>query len=162
MPWIDLGIIAILALSALFGMKRGFAKNAVSLAAWILAFAIAITLGDKFALILPQSLEDERLRIGIAMTILFIATLIIGMIADFMLTGLIDMAKLGRLDRNLGIIYGVVRGIAIVCLLLMLGAFISMNETGWWRKSALIPYFEILIAYILPILPAKLAGFIKL
>ena len=162
MPWIDLSIIAILLISTIFSIKRGFAKDAISLSAWILAFVIAISLGDKFALILPQSLEDERLRLGIAVVLLFIATLIVGIVANFMSEGFINMVKLGALDRNLGALFGLVRGIVIVCLMVVLGAFISLNETGWWDRSALLPYFESLINYVLPILPDRLADFIKL
>lgn len=162
MPWIDLLIIAILLISTVFSIMRGFARDAISLAAWILAFVIAISLGDKFALILPQSVEDPRIRMGISVTVLFIATLIIGIIANFLLAGFVNMAKLGNLDRSLGALFGFVRGVVIVSLLVVLGAFIDLNETGWWQRSALLPFIEALISYILPLLPASLARFIKL
>lgn len=162
MPWIDLLIIAILLISAVLSYMRGFAKDAISLAAWILAFVIAISLGDKFALILPQSVEDPRIRIGISVTVLFIATLVIGIIANFLLAGFVNMAKLGNLDRSLGALFGFVRGVVIVSLLVVLGAFIDLNATGWWQRSALLPFIEGLIVYILPVLPDSLVRFIKL
>lgn len=162
MPWIDLLIIAILLISTVLSYFRGFAKDAISLAAWILAFVIAISLGDKFALILPQSIEDPRIRLGISVAVLFIATLVIGIIANFLLAGFISMAKLGNLDRSLGVLFGFVRGVVIVSLLAVLGAFIDLNQTGWWQRSALLPLIENLIGYILPILPDNLTRFIKL
>jgi membrane protein required for colicin V production len=162
MPWIDLFIIAVLLISTVLSYMRGFAKDAVSLTAWILAFVIAISLGDKFALILPQSIEDPRVRLGISVTVLFIATLVIGIVANFLLAGFINMAKLGNLDRSLGVLFGFVRGIVIVSLLVVLGAFIDLNQTGWWQRSALLPLIENLIGYILPLLPDNLARFIKL
>lgn len=162
MPWIDLLIIAILLLSTVFSIMRGFAKDAISLAAWILAFIIAISLGDKFALILPQSIEEPRIRLGISVAVLFITTLIIGIIANFLLAGFVNMAKLGNLDRSLGALFGFVRGVVIVCLLVVLGAFIDLDETSWWQRSALLPYVESLIGYMAPVLPDSLTRFIKL
>ena len=162
MPWLDLLIIAILLISTVLSYMRGFAKDAVSLAAWILAFVIAISLGDKFALILPQSIEDPRIRLGISVAVLFIATLVIGIIANFLLAGFINMAKLGNLDRSLGVLFGFVRGVVIISLLAVLGSFIDLNQTGWWQRSALLPLIENLIGYILPLLPDNLTRFIRL
>lgn len=162
MPWIDLLIIVILLISTVFSIMRGFARDAISLAAWILAFVVAIALGDKFALILPQSVEDPRIRLGISVAVLFVATLVIGIIANFLLAGFINMAKLGNLDRSLGALFGFARGVVIVSLLVVLGAFIDLNETGWWQRSALLPLIEGVIGYMLPLLPDNLTRFIKL
>jgi membrane protein required for colicin V production len=62
----------------------------------------------------------------------------------------------------LGVLFGFVRGAVIVSLLAVLGAFIDLNQTGWWQRSALLPLIENLIGYILPILPDNLTRFIKL
>lgn len=162
MPWLDLLIVAILVISTIISGIRGFAKDAISLAAWILAFIIAISLADKFALILPQSMEDPRLRIGVALVILFVATLVMGMVANFMLTGLINMTKTHGINRGLGVLFGFVRGVVIICVLVVLGAFIGLNEVDWWQRSALLPAAETIINYLIPILPDNLTRFIKL
>ena len=161
MPWIDLLIVAILVISTVVSSIRGFAKDAISLAAWILAFIVAMSLADKFALILPQSMEDPRLRIGLAFVVLFLATLVMGMVANFMFAGFINLTKTHSLNRGLGVIFGLVRGVVIVCLMVVLGSFIGLNEVTWWQGSALLPIAETIIGYLVPILPDNLTQFIK-
>ena len=162
MSWLDILIIAILAISTIISVMRGFAKDAISLAAWIMAFGIAISLADKFALILPQSMEDPRLRLGVAVAILFIATLVMGMVANFMLKGVINLTETHSLDRSLGALFGFMRGLVIICILVVLGAFIGLNQVDWWKASALIPMAESIINILLPILPDRLTQFIRL
>lgn len=161
MPWFDLFIIAVLVISTVVSVVRGFARDAISLAAWVAAFVIAISLADKFALILPQSMEDERLRLGVAVVVLFLATLIMGMVANFLLAGFINMVKMQGLDRSLGALFGFVRGVVIVCLLAVLGAFIGLNEADWWEGSRLMAVAEAMVRTIAPLLPDNFTRFIK-
>lgn len=162
MPWFDLFIIAVLVLSTVISIIRGFAKDAISLAAWILAFIVALSLADKLALILPASLEDPRLRLGVAVATLFIATLVMGMVANFLMTGFINMARMRNLDRSLGAIFGFVRGVVIICLLAVLAAFIDLDEAEWWQRSKLMPAAVAVVHYIEPMLPDNFTRFIKL
>lgn len=162
MPWLDIFIIAVLVISTVISVMRGFAKDAISLSAWVLAFIVAVTLADKFALILPQSMEDPRLRLGVAIAVLFVATLVMGMVANFMLAGLINLTKAHNLDRSLGALFGFVRGLVIICLLVVLGVFIGLNQVDWWQSSKLIPIAQTIIETLMPILPDNLTRFIKL
>lgn len=162
MPWLDILIVAVLVISTAISVMRGFAKDAISLSAWILAFVVSISLADKFAIILPQSMEDARLRLGVAIAILFIATLVMGMVANFMLAGVINLTKAHNLDRSLGALFGFARGLVIICLLVVLGAFIGLNQVDWWQSSKLIPLAESVIEMLIPILPDNLTKFIKL
>jgi membrane protein required for colicin V production len=159
--WIDVVILLIIAVSVIFSVIRGFARDAISLAAWVLAFVIALALAEKFASILPGSIEDPKVRLGISITVLFVATLIMGMLANFLLAGFVNMTKMSNLDRSLGALFGFVRGVIVVCAMVVLGAFISLNETGWWRESKLIPLHVWVIHHTAPVLPDGVAKFIK-
>lgn len=161
MPWFDIIILLIMLISTVISVVRGFAKDAISLAAWILAFVISLTLADKFALILPDSMENPRLRVGVAIAVLFLATLIMGMVANFLLTGFINMVKMQNMDRSLGALFGFVRGVVIICLLVVLGSYIGLNEAEWWEDSALIPAAEWVLDYLEPLLPNDFARYIK-
>ncbi|HEY3486639.1 MAG TPA: CvpA family protein [Gammaproteobacteria bacterium] len=157
----DILILLIIVASVAFSVMRGFARDAISLTAWVLAFVIALSLAEKFALILPASIEQPGLRLGISMSILFLATLIMGMVANFMLEGFVNMTKTNNLDKSLGALFGFVRGVLIVCLLVVLGAFISLNETSWWKRSKLLPAAEWVVESMAPFLPDKVARFVK-
>ncbi len=162
MPWFDILILAIIVISTLLSIIRGFAKDAISLSAWILAFILAISLADKLAIILPQSIEQPQLRVGIAMTVLFIITLVMGMVANFLLSGFINMVRLNNLDRSLGALFGFIRGVIIICLIAVIGAFIGLNEISWWSDASLLPYAEKLIKLLMPYLPQGVVQYIKL
>ena len=162
MPWFDITFLIILLVSTVFGLVRGFAKDAISLAAWILAFIVAITLADKFALILPESIVNPRLRVGVSIAVLFLATLIMGTIANFLLAGFINLVKMQSIDRGMGAIFGLVRGVIIICFLVVLGTYIGLNEAVWWDNSTLVPITERMLDIIEPILPDDFTQYIKL
>lgn len=159
--WLDIVLLLIVVLSTVFGIVRGFARNVVSLIAWVLAFVISLSLAEKFALILPQDIEQPGLRIGIAMGILFLGTLIMGMVASFMLAGFVNATKTNNLDKSLGALFGFVRGVLLLCLLVVLGAFISLNQTDWWQRSKLIAAGEWVVHVLTPVLPDNVARFVK-
>ena len=161
MPWLDITLLAIVLISTVFSIIRGFAKDAISLTAWILAFIVAITLADKFAIILPESIENPRIRVGVAIATLFLATLIMGTIANFLLAGFISMVKMQNIDRGLGAMFGLVRGVIIVCLLVVMGAYIGLNEENWWSSSALVPVAEWMLEGIEPLLPNDFVQYIR-
>jgi len=52
MLWIDYVIIGIIALSAIISIVRGFVKEVLSLAAWILAFWVALTFSPQLSVLL--------------------------------------------------------------------------------------------------------------
>lgn len=161
MPWLDIAILLIILLSTVISIVRGFAKDAISLAAWILAFVIAISLADKFAIILPDSMEDPRLRSGVSIAVLFLATLIMGMVANFLLTGFINMVKMQNIDRGLGALFGFIRGIVIICLLTVIGTYIGLNHADWWEDSTLIPVAGRVLKTMEPLLPDSFAQYIE-
>ena len=161
MPWFDIALLAILLISTVFSIVRGFAKDAISLTAWILAFVVAVTLADKFAIILPDSMESARLRVGVSIAVLFLATLIMGTIANFLLAGFINMVKMQNIDRGLGAMFGLTRGVIIVCLLVVLGSYIGLNEASWWSSSALVPVAEWMLEVIEPLLPNDYGQYIR-
>ncbi len=162
MPWFDISLLLILLVSTVFGLVRGFAKDAISLASWALAFIVAITLADKFALILPESIVNPRLRVGVSIGVLFLATLIMGTIANFLLAGFINLVKMQNIDRGMGGIFGLVRGVIVICFLVVLGTYIGLNEAAWWDDSTLVPLVERMLDTIEPILPDNFSHYIKL
>jgi membrane protein required for colicin V production len=159
--WLDIVILLIIVFSTVFGIIRGFARNVVSLVTWILAFLVSLSLAEKLALILPQDIEQPGLRIGIAMSILFLGTLVMGMVASFMLEGFVNATKANNLDKSLGALFGFVRGMLLVCILVVLGAFISLNQTDWWQQSKLMPAGEWMVQVLTPVLPDNIARFVK-
>ena len=75
---VDWVIIAVLVVSGLFSLLRGFVREAMSLVAWFAAFVIAVTMSPKLAPMLSAATDASPLRMIIAFVVLFVGTLIVG------------------------------------------------------------------------------------
>lgn len=147
MNWIDVAIIAVIVLSALISLARGFVKEAMSLAVWIGAFFVASHFYLDLAAYLG-GIQDEMVRHASAIAILFVVTLIVGAILNFILGQLVIKTGLSGTDRLLGLIFGALRGVLVVSALLFFAdSFTAVNEEVWWQSSRLIPHFEIYIQW---------------
>lgn len=141
--WADWTIVAILGVSCVFSLLRGFVKEALSLAAWICATFVAVAFHERLAVVFARWIETPSLRLILAFAALFIATLLIGAIINKLIGTLIAASGLGGIDRLLGTVFGLARGLLIVfALVIWLPMALPVKSDGWWSQSALIPHFE--------------------
>ena len=147
MVWIDYAILAIIGLSTLISLIRGFAKEAVSLVIWISAFFIASTFYANLANLLTE-ISDQFLRNAAAVTILFISTLVIGALINYLIGQLVSKTGLSGTDRILGLVFGGLRGVLIVsAMIFFVDAFTGVENTQWWKSSKLIPEFKLVVEW---------------
>jgi len=142
MNWLDLFIIGVVAISTVISLFRGFTKEAISLATWILAFVLALTFSTRLATMLPESISSPTARIAIAFAVLFVVTVILGGLLNFLIGQLVEKTGLTGTDRSLGVIFGFVRGLLLVVILTMLAGLTTLPREQWWGESSLISHFE--------------------
>ncbi|EAR08473.1 CvpA family protein [Reinekea blandensis] len=145
MIFLDWAILGILLVSALISIRRGFTKEAMSLASWVAALVIARLFSDNLASLLTGWLADEAHRYTASFIILFLATLIVGSLINHLLGEFVRMTGLTGTDRALGVVFGLLRGIIIVVAVLALGKLFALDQ--FWQDSVLIPYFEPVIRW---------------
>jgi membrane protein required for colicin V production len=147
MNWIDYAIIGVILLSAVISLIRGFVKEAISLAIWFSAFFIASQFYADLATYLTK-LDDLMIRNGVAIAILFVSTLVLGGLINYLISQLVEFTGLTGTDRVLGLVFGALRGILMVsALLFFLDTFTPMPASTWWATSVLIPEFSLIIEW---------------
>ncbi|MCA1790901.1 MAG: CvpA family protein [Thioalkalivibrio sp.] len=153
MNWIDFVFIALVILSGLISLYRGFVREVFSLATWIVAIWVGVRFSGDVAAYLPAAVSDETLRLGIAFAVLFILVLLVGGIAGIIATRLVRGTGLSSTDRSLGVVFGLLRGVLIVALLVFIASLTLIPDEPWWQESRLVPEFERIMAWVLDLLP---------
>lgn len=147
MNWFDFTIIGIIAMSSIISLVRGFIKEAISLVIWVAAFLISRTFYPQLAQLLTQ-IDEPLLRNASAIGILFVGTLIVGALINYIISQLVKATGLGGTDRALGMVFGALRGVLIVsALLFFIDTFTAFADATWWQTSVLVPEFGIIIEW---------------
>ena len=145
MNWADWTIVAIIGVSCLISILRGFVREALSLAAWIAAVVIATTFQSRLAAQLARWVETPSIQLLLAFAALFVGTLVVGSIVNHIVGAMIRAGGLSGLDRLLGIGFGLIRGgLIVLALIMLLPMALPVKADAWWQESALIPHFELL------------------
>ncbi|KPY39842.1 CvpA family protein [Pseudomonas syringae] len=138
---VDWAILGIVAISALISLKRGFVKEALSLTTWIIAGVVAWMFGAGLSQYLVNYIETPSARVIASCTILFVATLLVGAMVNFLIGELIRVTGLSGTDRFLGMVFGAARGGLLVVVAVGLLSLGPVQQDQWWQQSRLVPQF---------------------
>jgi membrane protein required for colicin V production len=142
MTVVDVVVIFVIFLSALFSLLRGFVKEAISLATWIIAIWLAATFAPQLADALPSSIESEAVRQATGFGVLFVLTLMLGTVVNMLVSQIVKKTGLSGADRIFGVAFGVLRGGLIIIVFVIIGGMTPLPETDWWQSSTLLQWFE--------------------
>ena len=153
MTVVDVIILFVIFLSALFSLLRGFVKEAISLTTWIAAIWIATTFSAKLAVMLPEGIESEAVRLSVAFGLFFIVTLMLGALVNVVVANFVKKTGLSGADRIFGVFFGFLRGLLIIVVFVVVGSFTPLPEQEWWQSSNLLERFEKLSYMLKPYFP---------
>lgn len=148
MTTLDLGLIAICAISGLLAMYRGLTREVLSILSWALAAVatlyfvlyhrdVAVGIADQYG----QSKTVVQIALGVA--IFIVVLLVVHFITVRISDGLLE-SRVGMIDRILGLAFGVVRGFLLVVIGYMLFAFFVDNKSmpDAVKNAASLPYIQ--------------------
>ncbi len=158
MTLVDYAILVVIALSAVISVMRGFVREALSLAGWVLAFWLALSFTRDLSFALEDYVSVPGPRLAISFFVLFFLTLLLTGLVNFLAGQLVDKTGLSGTDRALGVVFGVARGAVIVAILVLLAGFTALPRDIWWTESHLIRHFQELALWLRGFLPPDIAA----
>ena len=161
MSGFDIGVLSLLALSAVVGMVRGLFSELLGLGAWVLAYFSAAALSAPVASALPESWGEPTARLMIACVMVFVGALIVCGVVRRLMRSLLRAAGLGAVDRGLGALFGLARGLLIVVALALAAGLTTLPRQPWWRAARLALPIETAALAVKAYLPAGLASRIR-
>jgi len=136
---IDYIIIAVVLVSAVAGLIQGFLREICSLVTWILAVWLAWKIGPLLSPHLGGVLRQPPYGLWAGSAIVFIAVLVAGAIIGAAVNYFVRLSLFSGLDRLLGFLLGLIRGVVIVGVMMILAQSAKLDGEGWWKKSRLLP-----------------------
>ena len=138
----DLAVIGVVALSAVFALIRGATREVLAVVAWVGAFAVAYYGFADVRAMLARTVESELVADGLTLAVVFLLPLIAFKVATVALARRVRGSGLGSFDRIAGAVFGVARGLLIVCLA-YLGLSLLLEPADhprWVRDARTLPY----------------------
>lgn len=142
MTVLDYIILGLLLCSAIAGVVRGFLREICSLVTWVAAVYIAWRYGHVIEPYLTGTLKDPVVRAWAARVPLFLGVVLLGTAIGALLSYVARLSLFSGLDRLLGFVLGVARGLVILGIGAMICHAVRVDGESWWRTSRLVPYVE--------------------
>ena len=160
MTWLDYGVIVVLLLSIAWGAWRGLVHEVLSLAGWIMAFLAANLLAAPLSETFPANMRPEFRVVG-AFLLVFVGTLVLVTLLTALVTKFIKVSVLQSLDRWLGALFGLMRGLVLVVAFALIAGLTSFPTTPVWKESATGYSLAQTVIQLKPWLPPALASRLK-
>lgn len=148
MPIIDILIAAAILVSVVVGIFRGFVKEAISIAALVIAIWAALYFGPEAGNISENWFKSEELQMWFGRVLVFLVILSLGGLLGWGISKLVRLSVLSGMDRMLGAVFGIARGILLVAVAIIGGQFAGFDNDGWWLESNFIPQIEVVADWI--------------
>ena len=154
---VDWVILAVLFLSTILGVSRGVVREILAIVGWVVGIFLALRYAPDVAERIPLPSVSILIRTAFAAVAIAVLTLFAVGIAGKLFARMLAAASISFEDRAIGAVFGLARGIVIVCALVFVLGMTSAVKTSYWRNSVLVVPAEQVIDVSIPYLPAAIA-----
>ena len=137
---IDYVMLGVIALSMLTGLFRGFLKELTTLCVWGLAIWLGLSYAQQLTPWLSPYIHDRMLRTVIGFLIIFFAVILLGALVNLLVSFMVHRSGLSSTDRLLGVMFGFIRGLLLVCLLMLAADKTGFDKAYYTHQSVFYPH----------------------
>ncbi len=159
--WVDAALIAVLVISVIVGVIRGFVFELLSLVGWVAAWFAAQWFAAQVAPYIPIGSSGSALNLGAAFAIVFVAALIVWAIAARLIRLVIHATPLSIVDRGLGAVFGLLRGVVLLLAVTVAVGLTPAGKSSAWHQSRGAGLLAALLEGLMPLLPPQVAGHLR-
>lgn len=153
----DYTVLAIVGFSVIVSVWRGAVRELFALAAWVMAFFVAQAYGTTVSALLPAAMDSAALRVLAGFGLVFVSVLVLAALGGMLLSKLVRAAGLGAADRVLGGVFGLLRGMLAILILVLLGGLTAAPRQPVWREAMLSAPLEAAVLTVRSYLPDELS-----
>lgn len=155
--WVDWALVAVLVISVLVGIKRGFVFELLSLLGWVVAWFAAQWFAADIAHFLPVGKPGGPLNHAAGFVICFLGAIIVWSLAAHIVRMLIHATPLSIPDRALGAVFGLLRGLVLLFAVATVMALTPLGKSGAWHESRGAAWLDASLHGLKPVLPEQVA-----
>ena len=160
MSVLDWIFVAGLLASVGLGVWRGFVYEVLSVLNWLLAFVLAQWLGADVGRQLPIDTSSEALVRIAGFVLVFVVSVFMGGLLVWGLPKLIEQAGLRPVDRVLGGVFGLMRGVILLLALTVLVLMTPLKSQAWWREASGVRISMEALRTLKPVLPQDVGQYL--
>ncbi|MEO8311363.1 MAG: CvpA family protein [Caldimonas sp.] len=148
--WVDVAMLGVIALSALIGAVRGLTFEVLSLLGWVAAWFAGLWLGPLIAPHLPIGTPGSPLNGIAAFACAFLIVLVLWGLGARAVSALVGKTLLRPLDRLLGAVFGLARGVLVLLVLATIVAYTPASASAAWRESQGAAWLNSIVRELVP------------
>lgn len=141
---LDFGLLAVMLVSGVLAMVRGFMREVLSIASWVIAAIVTLYGYSRVLPFVKQYVQNDLFATGIAVGGIFLLTLLIVSLFTVKISDLVLDSRIGALDRTLGFLFGLARGLIIMVVAFLFFTWLvpAKTEPDWVKNARSRPILQ--------------------
>jgi len=133
--WVDWLFLLAIIISAVTSCMRGVLREVLAFLAWLAGAYVAFKYSSHAEILLEPYIETPEFRYAIVFMTILTIFLVIGALLGLLISRVAAKIGLSGLDKSLGLIFGVARGLLLVVIFIMVASFTALPKSDWWDTS---------------------------
>ena len=150
---LDIIFLAVVLLSAILAMVRGFVREVLSIASWVIAALAAYLLYANVLPLIRPYFESQTVAVIVSAAGVFFVALILTSYVTMRISDFVIDSRVGAIDRALGFLFGAARGTLLLVIALLFFNWLVPQPPGWVANAQTRPFLEDLGEQLIAALP---------